>query len=142
MTSRSVTPSGSTGSPAISSTRRDDDRLRVFGHESVCEQPLRQVGREVVAVVLPLEPLAPAAEESHLPGDQLVERRALEAAQIAVEHPALPAGAAGEARDRPVALGDLAFGQLLGHAAAELRVVRGEQVVCVHGYTLLDNSFA
>ena len=58
-----------------SATARDHHRLQILGLEARREQPPREVGREVVAVQLPLEPLAALGEEPHLAGDQLVEVR-------------------------------------------------------------------
>ena len=52
---------------------RDHDRLRVLGQEARRPQPLGKVGREVVAMVLPLEPLATLGEHPDLTRDQRVE---------------------------------------------------------------------
>ena len=60
VTSRSHTPSGSRDSAARSATRAITTVSAAL--EARGEQSLGQVGREVVAVVLPLEPLAAVRE--------------------------------------------------------------------------------
>jgi hypothetical protein len=80
-----------------------------------------------VTVILPLEPLAAPGEEAQLARDQLVECRALEAAQVAIEHPAA-AGPAREAQKRPVRVDDFPRRQGVGHPRAKLRVVGRHQL--------------
>ena len=77
-------------------------------------------------MVLPLEPLAQLGEEPDLARDQLVELVALDAPEVAVEDPALPAEAAG-ALERPVPLDSNALGHRFVDMRAQLRLVRLEQ---------------
>ena len=79
-------------------------------------------------MVFPFEPLAALGEEDDLPRDQLVERRPLDPAQVAIEDPPLPSPA-GEAQKRAVALDGLARRQALGDPRTHLRVVRDEELV-------------
>jgi hypothetical protein len=119
---------------------RDHDRLRRLAHKARCEQALGQVGRQVVTVVLPLEPLAALGKEAHLTRDQLVEGRAHESSQVAIEHPAAT-GPAREAQQRPLRLDDLPRRQRVGHPRTKLSVVGRQQLgrarvkrltLCIH----------
>src|SRR5207237_5875105 len=65
----------------------DHHRFGVLGREAGRAQPLREVGRAIVPVQLPLEGLAALGEDPDLPRDQLVELLAVEAGEVTVLDP-------------------------------------------------------
>src|SRR5579862_6879821 len=84
--------------------RCDQHGLLLFGHEASGAQPCGEVRRPIVSAKLPLEPLAAPREEVNLPPDQLVERPALDSAEIAVADETLPIAEPEETEERPVTL--------------------------------------
>ncbi len=70
----------------------DQQRLGVFRHEPGGGQPFRQVGRPVMAVVLPLRLDPEPREMVALQGDEVVQRRARQASQVTVGNEASFAG--------------------------------------------------
>ena len=105
---------------------RDHHRLLLLGLEPRGPQPFREIGREVVAVQLPLEPLAPVGEERDLPCDQCVELGAVKAAEVAVGDPALVTETRG-AEDGAVPLGQNAGRFRIVDVRTALRVVGAQE---------------
>jgi hypothetical protein len=97
-----------------------------FGQKAGCAQSLREVGRSIVPVQLPLEGFAALGEYPHLPGDQLVELATLEAFEVAIlDHPAVRE--ADRAQQRAVALDANTLRKPVMHVRAQLRVIGAEQ---------------
>ncbi len=112
----------------------DQHGLGLLRREAGGLQPRREVAREVVAVQLPLEPLAPCREDLDLAFDQRVQLAVLEPGEVAVEHEA----SAVEAREpvqRAVALDRRPRGERPRPADAQPGVVGGEQLVGHGGHT-------
>jgi hypothetical protein len=108
--------------------RGDHHRLGVLRHEPCCSKPVREIGRQIVPVQLPLESLSGLGEGAYLTRNQLVERRPLQPVKVAVvDEPAHPQAA--EAQERPVSLDPNAPRQAVGQAATQLLVVQGEKLL-------------
>ena len=125
VTSRSETPFGQLRLAGDVRHPADHDGLGVLRHEARAQQPLRQIGRQVVPVQLPLEALASLGKSPNLARDQLVERVTGHTGEIAIQDEAA-AGETEEAHHGPVSLDGRAVRQRIRDPSAKLRVVGRE----------------
>ena len=127
LTSRSVTPGGSSGARATARDLCDRDGLLGIGDEAGGQEPGGQVGRQVVAVRASTR-RPRRARRSGAPAARSARRAPRPSRPARSRYSTNPPRGSPSSHERAVALDDDAVGHLAPHARA-LRVEHGEQCV-------------